>query len=233
MNSELLPKNDCKGLPLCHFCRQAIQDAFYLKVEQHCWHEDCLRCDCCEAKLAELEKTCFAKAELLLCRKDYLRWPNLHLIAHRGIYQTTDCLGSLARVAPAQPAYRPMSTSWRLTHWSSILSVSLVTHAKCGKSFAFQLEMPPFFISFCVGDRYFLQGKKIFCETDFEFRQMKRSQTWAKSNRFEWIAHSLDRIVLSISEIWWLSIQPSKYVCFCENNNLHSLLDFYFVRKLL
>lgn len=49
------------------FCR------FLLKALEMYWHEDCLKCGCCDCRLGEVGSTCYTKANLILCKRDYLR----------------------------------------------------------------------------------------------------------------------------------------------------------------
>jgi hypothetical protein len=37
------------------------------------WHEDCLKCACCDCRLGEAGSTLYVKANLILCKRDYLR----------------------------------------------------------------------------------------------------------------------------------------------------------------
>ncbi len=37
------------------------------------WHEDCLKCACCDCRLGETGSTLYLKANLILCKRDYLR----------------------------------------------------------------------------------------------------------------------------------------------------------------
>ena len=37
------------------------------------WHEDCLKCGCCDARLGEVGQSLYTKGNLLLCKRDYLR----------------------------------------------------------------------------------------------------------------------------------------------------------------
>ncbi|KAF5395280.1 LIM domain only protein 3 [Paragonimus heterotremus] len=57
----------------CFKCRQPIREAHLLFADDQYWHEDCLRCACCDVRLAELDKVCYFKAKMPLCRRDYLR----------------------------------------------------------------------------------------------------------------------------------------------------------------
>ena len=57
----------------CAGCRQPITERFLLRALDQFWHEDCLKCSCCDCRLGEVGSTLFSKANLLLCRRDYLR----------------------------------------------------------------------------------------------------------------------------------------------------------------
>ncbi|KAG5451265.1 LIM domain only protein 3 [Clonorchis sinensis] len=57
----------------CSKCEQPIREAHLLVADNKYWHEDCLRCACCDVRLAELDKVCYMKARMPLCRRDYLR----------------------------------------------------------------------------------------------------------------------------------------------------------------
>ena len=65
-NSSLQP-HDCAG------CKSHIKDRYLLKALDQFWHEDCLKCSCCDCRLGEVGATLYTKANLLLCRRDYLR----------------------------------------------------------------------------------------------------------------------------------------------------------------
>ena len=58
---------------LCAGCRQPITDRYLLRALDGSWHEDCLRCSCCDCRLGEVGSTLFTRSNLLLCRRDYLR----------------------------------------------------------------------------------------------------------------------------------------------------------------
>ncbi|CAL8080509.1 unnamed protein product [Calicophoron daubneyi] len=57
----------------CGRCRIPIREPHLLLANGQYWHEDCLRCACCDARLAELDKIFYVKADMPLCRRDYLR----------------------------------------------------------------------------------------------------------------------------------------------------------------
>lgn len=57
----------------CAACQRPIKERFLLKALDQLWHEDCLKCACCDCRLGEVGSTLFTKANLILCRRDYLR----------------------------------------------------------------------------------------------------------------------------------------------------------------
>lgn len=46
---------------------------YLLKALDLYWHEDCLKCGCCDCRLGEVGSTLYTKANLILCKRDYLR----------------------------------------------------------------------------------------------------------------------------------------------------------------
>lgn len=58
---------------LCAGCGKQIQDRFLLRALDALWHEDCLKCGCCDCRLGEVGSTLYTKGNLLLCKRDYLR----------------------------------------------------------------------------------------------------------------------------------------------------------------
>lgn len=63
--------------PKCFGCQKPIFDRYLLKALDQVWHEDCLKCSCCNCRLGEIGSTLFTKADLILCKRDYLRWAKL------------------------------------------------------------------------------------------------------------------------------------------------------------
>ncbi|KAF7491748.1 LIM domain only protein 3 [Sarcoptes scabiei] len=57
----------------CFNCNKPIRERFLLKALDKFWHEDCLKCSCCDCRLGEVGSTLFTKANLILCKRDYLR----------------------------------------------------------------------------------------------------------------------------------------------------------------
>lgn len=46
---------------------------FLLRALDMYWHEDCLKCGCCDCRLSGNGSTLYIRANLVLCRQDYLR----------------------------------------------------------------------------------------------------------------------------------------------------------------
>lgn len=59
--------------PKCYGCHKPILERYFLKALDQIWHEDCLKCSCCNCRLGEIGSTLFTKADLILCKRDYLR----------------------------------------------------------------------------------------------------------------------------------------------------------------
>lgn len=57
----------------CAGCGKKIHDKFLLKALDMYWHEDCLKCGCCDCRLGEVGHSLYTKGNLLLCKRDYLR----------------------------------------------------------------------------------------------------------------------------------------------------------------
>ncbi|OPJ71524.1 hypothetical protein AV530_009728 [Patagioenas fasciata monilis] len=53
-------------------CSQSSQTPSRKALDKY-WHEDCLKCACCDCRLGEVGSTLYTKANLILCRRDYLR----------------------------------------------------------------------------------------------------------------------------------------------------------------
>ncbi|KAL6259228.1 hypothetical protein P5V15_009147, partial [Pogonomyrmex californicus] len=58
----------------CAGCGKAITERYLLKALDMYWHEDCLKCGCCDCRLGEVGSTLYTKANLILCKRDYLRF---------------------------------------------------------------------------------------------------------------------------------------------------------------
>ncbi|XP_075211503.1 LIM domain only protein 3-like [Lycorma delicatula] len=67
-------KTESKGCSQeCAGCGKPIAERYLLKAMDMFWHEDCLKCGCCDCRLGEVGSTLYTKANLILCRRDYLR----------------------------------------------------------------------------------------------------------------------------------------------------------------
>ena len=51
---------------------QELKDLCFQALDMY-WHEDCLRCGCCDCRLGEVGQSLYTKGNLLLCKRDYLR----------------------------------------------------------------------------------------------------------------------------------------------------------------
>lgn len=58
---------------ICAGCGKHIMDRFLLRALDLLWHEDCLKCGCCDCRLGEVGSTLYTKGNLMLCKRDYLR----------------------------------------------------------------------------------------------------------------------------------------------------------------
>lgn len=69
-------KDPRQVLQKSHFQACGILNGFFrylLKALDMYWHEDCLKCGCCDCRLGEVGSTLYTKGNLLLCKRDYLR----------------------------------------------------------------------------------------------------------------------------------------------------------------
>lgn len=69
------------GARLCAQCGKVITERFLLKAMERFWHEDCLKCGCCDCRLGEVGSKLYYKADLMLCKRDYLRQVQLNIKA--------------------------------------------------------------------------------------------------------------------------------------------------------
>lgn len=70
-------QQSCDSAPMvakeCAGCGKRIVERYLLKALDIFWHEDCLKCGCCDCRLGEVGSTLYIKANLILCKRDYLR----------------------------------------------------------------------------------------------------------------------------------------------------------------
>lgn len=65
--------NNNSSVKSCAGCGGKICDRFLLHSLDRYWHTGCLKCSCCQANLADIGRSCFAKAGMILCKNDYVR----------------------------------------------------------------------------------------------------------------------------------------------------------------
>ncbi|XP_023333235.1 LIM domain only protein 3 [Eurytemora carolleeae] len=58
---------------LCGGCGKKIVSKHLLMALDMYWHEDCLKCGCCDCRLGEVGHSLYTKGNLILCKRDYLR----------------------------------------------------------------------------------------------------------------------------------------------------------------
>lgn len=79
MNSSVIKTE--RSVDRAHFCVKCdkqIQDRYFLKALNAFWHENCLKCSCCDCRLADVGSTLFTRENVILCKSDYLRWENVN-----------------------------------------------------------------------------------------------------------------------------------------------------------
>eukprot|EP00092_Neocalanus_flemingeri_P013881 GFUD01014975.1.p1 GENE.GFUD01014975.1~~GFUD01014975.1.p1 ORF type:complete len:229 (+),score=65.58 GFUD01014975.1:214-900(+) len=57
----------------CPACNKRIIDRYFLQALDQFWHQDCLKCSCCECRLGEVGDILYTKGNMILCKRDYLR----------------------------------------------------------------------------------------------------------------------------------------------------------------
>lgn len=58
---------------VCAACARPIRERYLLMALDKHWHEDCLKCACCDCRLGEVGSSLFTHSDKLLCRRDFLR----------------------------------------------------------------------------------------------------------------------------------------------------------------
>lgn len=74
MNSNVIKAELSDEIPhFCAKCDKQIQDRYFLNALNLFWHEDCLKCGCCDCRLGDVGTTLFTRENFLLCKSDYMR----------------------------------------------------------------------------------------------------------------------------------------------------------------
>jgi len=65
--------NEKRQENICAACLQPIRERYLLMALDKQWHEDCLKCACCDCRLGEVGSSLFTHSNKILCRRDFLR----------------------------------------------------------------------------------------------------------------------------------------------------------------
>nr|XP_019530096.2 LIM domain transcription factor LMO4.1 isoform X1 [Aedes albopictus]XP_019530097.2 LIM domain transcription factor LMO4.1 isoform X1 [Aedes albopictus] len=128
---------------LCAGCGKHIQDRFLLRALDLLWHEDCLKCGCCDCRLGEVGSTLYTKGNLMLCKRDYLSLKNSRLFGNTGF---------CAACNKVIPAFEMVMRARNNVYHLECFACQQCNHR------------------FCVGDKFYLCENKILCEYDYEER---------------------------------------------------------------
>ncbi|XP_055136482.2 LIM domain only protein 3 isoform X1 [Symphalangus syndactylus] len=147
----------------CAGCNRKIKDRYLLKALDKYWHEDCLKCACCDCRLGEHLKRCGSiyihAAHTEIGIYVTLEWPLPFIIIDFSQQVTIAWLfgvtGNCAACSKLIPAFEMV-----------MRAKDNVYHLDC---FACQLCNQ----RFCVGDKFFLKNNMILCQTDYEEGLMK------------------------------------------------------------
>lgn len=58
---------------VCAACLKPIKERYLLMALDKKWHEDCLKCACCDCRLGEVGSSLYIHSDQILCRTDFLR----------------------------------------------------------------------------------------------------------------------------------------------------------------
>uniref|UniRef100_A0A2K5LAY5 LIM domain only protein 3 n=1 Tax=Cercocebus atys TaxID=9531 RepID=A0A2K5LAY5_CERAT len=138
----------------CAGCNRKIKDRYLLKALDKYWHEDCLKCACCDCRLGEHLKRCGSIYMYTCCT--YRDW-NLKFLKKKNVSYSRlfGVTGNCAACSKLIPAFEMV-----------MRAKDNVYHLDC---FACQLCNQ----RFCVGDKFFLKNNMILCQTDYEEGLMK------------------------------------------------------------
>ncbi|KAF3855209.1 hypothetical protein F7725_023264, partial [Dissostichus mawsoni] len=123
----------------CAGCNGRIRDRFMLQALDRFWHEDCLKCSCCDCRLGRLLGEMYFK-----CAQTTGLLVALFPLRLFGV------TGNCAACSKLIPAFEMV-----------MRARDNVYHLDC---FACQLCRQ----RFCVGDKFFLKNNMILCQLDYE-----------------------------------------------------------------
>lgn len=66
-------KQAAQATNTCAACHKPIRERYLLVALDKQWHEDCLKCACCDCRLGEVGSSLFTHSDKILCRRDFLR----------------------------------------------------------------------------------------------------------------------------------------------------------------
>ncbi|XP_076675996.1 LIM domain only protein 3 [Andrena cerasifolii] len=71
--SKSEPSKNVAAQQECAGCGKVITERYLLRALDTFWHEDCLKCSCCDCRLIEVGSSLFIRANHILCKRDYVR----------------------------------------------------------------------------------------------------------------------------------------------------------------
>ncbi|VDN52212.1 unnamed protein product [Dracunculus medinensis] len=155
---------------ICAACSSQIVDRFMLKALGKFWHEDCLKCTCCNCRLGELGSKLYYKQSMILCARDYLR-----LFGLNGI-----CAACEKNIPAFELVMRAKSNVYHLHCFACQICSSSSTQTSALLIIAARepsenkvnarANRISELLRFCIGDKYYLCDNKILCQYDYEER---------------------------------------------------------------
>uniref|UniRef100_A0A8C5VIM0 LIM domain only protein 3 n=1 Tax=Microcebus murinus TaxID=30608 RepID=A0A8C5VIM0_MICMU len=141
----------------CAGCNRKIKDRYLLKALDKYWHEDCLKCACCDCRLGEVGSTLSVGVYIYAAPMEIRIYITLEWMKKKYIYcsRLFGVTGNCAACSKLIPAFEMV-----------MRAKDNVYHLDC---FACQLCNQ----RFCVGDKFFLKNNMILCQTDYEEGLMK------------------------------------------------------------
>ena len=101
---DKMEKGKPRELKVCAQCNKEIEGKFMLRALGQFWHEECLKCSYCSTQLTDLSFKFYLKGDLILCKRDYIRWELRFLCCY-----DLDYYQGVLRLLPSR------STAWAIT----------------------------------------------------------------------------------------------------------------------